>query len=256
MATHILAYVTSFVRSAATRALITTALIAPFSLSPAAPIGQNSSDIHRGDNSDWWSNRRTLESDNSIKTEEQDPPEKHLQISVVRLRDDMFTIATTHFGKTPLISRGDAATSRDQLCYVSKDKPKIHLVLEETETTFAFYLFEGGPAWDTSGLCAPSPLINETLATLSLLHLGQLDSQVLRILGPPTNRRKNEFIYSYHVEKTTTPEDLKLLREKYPQMTEKDFHANYDFHDLTAGIRARFKNSRLIYLSATRAETD
>jgi hypothetical protein len=123
---RILAYITSFFRSATTCALVATAVLGPFSVPSATCLPQTSSDIHRGDNSDWWSNRRTLESDNSIKTEEQDPPEKHLQISVVRLRDDMFTIATTHFGKTPLISRGDAATSRDQLCYFSKDKPKIH----------------------------------------------------------------------------------------------------------------------------------
>jgi hypothetical protein len=223
----------------------------------ATCIAQNNSEIRRGDDSDWWSAMRTIDSEKNIKTQDKEPVENNFQILGVRLRNDMFTLAATQFGKTSLISRGDASTGRNQSCYVSKnDGSEIHLVFEQTEFGVAFYLFKGGPAWDTSPLCTPSGFVTNALATASGLHLGQLESEVVKVLGPSPNRLKNELIYSYSVRKATAPEDLKILRKKYPQLSEKEFHANYDLFNLNARIVAKFANSRLIYLSASRDETD
>jgi hypothetical protein len=237
--------------------MASTLFFALFVCMRATCIAQNNSDIRRGDNSDWWSAMRTFDSDRSIKTQDKEPAEKNFQILGVRLRNDMFTMADAKFGKTSLISRGDASTGRNQSCYVSEnDGGEIHLVFEQTEFGFAFYLFEDGPAWDTSPLCTPSSLVANDLSTASRLHLGQLESEVIKILGPPSNRRNNELIYSYSVRKPASQDDLKMLRQKYPQLSEKEFHSNYDFYYLNARIVVKFTNSRLIYLSANHGETN
>ncbi|MGB9337286.1 MAG: hypothetical protein WCB14_19910 [Candidatus Acidiferrales bacterium] len=244
-------------RSAKTHAAVSALFLGSFLLLQHTCIAQYNSDIRRGDNSDWWSNNRTVDSDETIKTEEKESSEKNFQILGVRLRDDMFKQADARLGETAMISRGDASTGRYQACYASQtDRGKIHLIFEQSELFFNFYLFEGGPSWVGMELCTPSRLITKNLATASGLHLGQSEAEVIAILGRPSNRRKNELIYSFHLRKRNTLEDLRRLREKYPQMNDKDFHANYDFYDLDAALCARFRNSRLIYISADRGESN
>ena len=203
-------------------------------------IAQYISDIRCGDNSDWWSNNRTVDSDETIKTEEKESSEKNFQILGVRLRDDMFKQADARLGETAMISRGDASTGRYQACYASQtDRGKIHLI-SALQLFFHFYISRA-VLCICMELCTPSRLITKNLATASGLHLGQSEAEVIAILGRPSNRRKNELIYSFHLRKRNTLENLRRLREKYPQMNDKDFHANYDFCDLDAALCARFE---------------
>jgi hypothetical protein len=103
--------------------------------------------------------------------------------------------------------------------------------------------------------CTPSALVSGNLSTASGLHLGQSPAEVIAILGKPSRRGKNELLYSLHVKKKNSPEDLQRAREANPNMSDTEFHENYDFYDLGVGILAKFANARLTYLSISKSET-
>ncbi len=146
--------------------------------------------------------------------------------------------------------------SRQQACYVSaQDGTKVHLIFERGEVDFTYYLFVDGPDWDGSDRCVRTNLISRSLATASGVHLGQTPSQVIAILGPPSRRGKYELIYSLNVRKKNSPEELRRLRENSPQLSDRDFHNNYDFYDLGAAFFAKFVDSKLTYYSASTGKT-
>jgi len=208
------------------------------------------------DDSDWWSGLRTIESDH-VEPQNRELPRSDLQILGVDLDEDMFSQAAARIGKPALVERGDAATGREQACYVSaQGAQRIYLIFEQGEVTFSFYLFEDGPAWNGSDACLASKLITNRLATASGLHLGQSPSQVIAILGAPTVRRNNELRYSLSVTKKTSQEDLQLVRKGNPSMSEKDIEENYGSYTLYAGIDAQFVGSKLTYLSVLTSETN
>jgi len=61
----------------------------------------------------------------------------------------MFERAAAKLGISAIIERGDASTGRSQACYVSaRDGAKVHLIFEQGEVDFTYYMFVGGPAWD------------------------------------------------------------------------------------------------------------
>ena len=119
-----------------------------------------------------------------------------------------------------------------------------------------FYLFIGGAAWEGSDRCKASKAISIDTATASGLHLGQTPSQVIAILGSPTKGSKKELIYSFLVKKKTSAEDLKEARRLHPEMNEKDFLENYGTYDLGEEIRAKFVDSKLVYLAVLKVETN
>ena len=121
---------------------------------------------------------------------------------------------------------------------------------------YALYLFADGPAWEGADRCVASNAISRSLATASVLYLGMTPTQVIAILGKPTKRRENEFIYSFLVRKKTSAKDLKEARERNPEMREKDFQANYGYYDLSTGVLAKFAGSKLTYLAVSKVESN
>lgn len=210
----------------------------------------------RGDNSDWWSTLRPSAPDEEVNVLKREPAAYNFRILGIELDPDLLEKSAAKLGKATKVTRGDASLGREQACYVSAgNSEKVHLIFEQGEVLSSFYLFVRGADWDGSDQCVPSKLISANLATASGLHLGQTPSQVLAILGKPSVRRRDNLIWSFSVKKKTTPEDLKEARRHNPQMSDEDFHANYDFYDLGVGIDARFVHSRLVYLAISKAET-
>src|SRR5579859_1552879 len=198
-------------------AVIMVALLALFGLSTSGPAMQTGPRVSLHDNSDWWSGSRAIESGENIKIQERELASSNFRILGIHLNEDMFKQAAAKLGPATIIQRGDAATGRAQACYVSDQDTKIHLILEQDEVSFTFYLFSDGRPWDGSDQCAHSHLVSAGLSAASGLHLGQTPSEVTAILGEPSERRKNELIYSVHAKKKASEENLKELRQRNTQ---------------------------------------
>jgi hypothetical protein len=208
------------------------------------------------DNSDWWSGLNSSDSDEVVNIQERELPPTTFRVLGIGLSEEMFKRAAAKLGKTQILERGDASTGRSQACYVSSQgSPKTFLIFEQGEVNFGFYLFSDSRSWNGMDRCTLSALISDDLSIASGLHLGQSPAQVIAILGKPSRRSKGELLYSLHAKKKNSPEELKRARRANPNMSDTEFHENYDFYDLGVGILARFTNSRLTYLSISKSET-
>jgi hypothetical protein len=223
----------------------------------AGPATQTDHAVRMNDNSDWWSISRGSDSNDSLRTQERELARTNFQVLGVILGETMFSRAATKLGKATSVERGDASTGRRQVCYTSPAaQEKTHLIFEQDEVGYTFYLFADGPGWEGAGRCVASKAISQSLATASGLHLGMTPAQVIAILGKPTKRRESELVYSFLVRKKTSPKDLKEARERNPEMNEKDFQANYGYYDLGTGVVAKFVDSKLTYLAVSKSETN
>ena len=222
----------------------------------STPGVQRGDSIRLSDNSDWWSTLRDADSDTQPEPEERELAKENFQILGVSLGEKMFGNVAEKLGKGTVIERGDAASGRSQVCYLSPTHDeKTYLVFEEGEAKFAFYLFRDGPAWRGSQYCATPKTVSSTLTTGSGLHLEQTRAEVMAILGKPTKQLENELIYSFSVRKTTSSKDLAEARRQHPEMAEKDLEDNYGSYYLGASIRAKFTGTRLTYLAVSKLET-
>jgi hypothetical protein len=223
----------------------------------AGPATQTDDTVRLKDDSDWWSENRSPDSDESIKTQEREVARTNFQVLGVNLGETMFSRAAVKLGKATTIERGDASTGRRQACYASPGtQDKVHLIFEQGEVEYTFYLFADGTAWEGADRCVDSEAISMNLATTSGLHLGQTPAQVIAILGNPTKRRENELVYSFSVKKKTSPQDLKEAKQRHPEMSDKDFQETYGYYNLGAGIHAKFVDSKLAYLAVSKVESN
>ena len=208
------------------------------------------------DNSDWWSIIRENANEETIKPETKDVGESNFKILGITVGEDELSAIQTKLGKAAVITRGDAGSGRSQICYQSEDG-KTHLIFENGEVQYAFYLLTGGEKWTGINLCAKSKIVSSGVSTLSGIHLGQSPGEIEIILGKPTKSLPTgDRIYFRQIRKRNTPAELKKLRQSHADISDQEFHQNYDFYDLTAYIVARFSNSKLIYLGVSKAETD
>lgn len=227
---------------------------------PGRPAAQNSlPPDYYPDNSDWWSglNPTRPDFDQAIKPQERELPSAKLCILGIRLSDKMFDRAAAKLGKAQILQRGDASGGRSQACYVSgTGSEKVFLIFEQGEVDFTFYLFSDSRPWNGRDRCTPSPLVSYALTTPLGVHLGQSPAQVVAILGKPSARHRDELTYSLHARKKNSAEDLQIARKNNPEMSDADFHSNFDFYELGVGIDARFTTSKLTYLSVSKSETN
>lgn len=231
--------------------ILLTVLLSAWFVAPLAH-GQN---VGINDDSDWWSIIRDNATGETLQPQSLDVAATNFQVLGVAIGQEELTAIQSKLGKTTLVTRGDAGTARLQICYTDDDS-ETHLNFETGEVQYAFYLFSDGPNWTGSNLCSKSKLITERLSTASGLRLGQSPAEVRTILGSPTTVLQNgDMIYFRQIRKRTRPSDLKRLRQYHADMSEQDFHENYDFYDFTAYIVARFSNSKLVYLGVSESET-
>ena len=224
-------------------------------LAGLAAAAQSGPPGYTSDNSDWWSHTRTLAFDEKSLVQNREPSVSNFQILGLELGDDMFSKAAVKLGKAPIIERGDVATGRSQVCYMSPEEHgKIHLVFEKGEVTESFYLFEGGPDWKGSDLCVKLNLVTKSFSVASGLRLGQTPAEIKAILGKPSVVTGNKLIYSFSVQKKSSAADFDRLRQQHPELNEADLHRNYEFYSLGVYIEARFSSSKLTYLAVSKAE--
>ena len=121
----------------------------------------------RMDSSDWWSYLRQEElpiqrSRQPVKFQSKKPAETNFQVASIALDEAWnFSEVLSKFGKATEVERGDAASGRNQICYQSSTG-KVHLIFELGEVDSIVYLFENGPKWNGSELCATSTSVPET----------------------------------------------------------------------------------------------
>lgn len=209
------------------------------------------------DNSDWWSYIRNPDSDQNAVIQRREPSTSNFQILSVNLNSEkLFDEVAAKLGKPKMIERGDGSSGRSQACYRSaKDSENVHLIFETGEVVESFYLFVDGPDWNGSDACVRSSLITKDLSVASGIKLGQTPSQLRAILGEPSIVAKNTYTWCFGIEKRTPPKDLERARKQHAELSDEDFHRDYDFFYLGAHIDARFSDAKLVYLAVSKSET-
>jgi len=208
--------------------------------------------IRLDDNSDWWSWIKQDLLPEGVKSQGREPADTNFQIAGLTLDSDFEQIAS-RFGQASVVGRGDAATGRHQVCYVSYSG-NVHLIFEFGEVDSVIYLFEGGPNWNGSELCAVSRFVTVEMATTSGLRLGMSAKQLKVILGEPNVATPGKVIYYFEFKKKTSPQGLAQLRKDNPNMSDEEFSKNFEWLDVTAYMEARLVRGRLNYLAISRSE--
>jgi hypothetical protein len=215
----------------------------------------------RRDSSDWWSYTRQEELPSNephqpIRFQNREPAENNFQfagIDVGEPRHD-FSEILSKFGEGTEVKRGDAASGRDQICYVSTSGG-VHAIFEFGEVNSVLYLFEGGPAWSGSELCTRSNAVSANSSTASGLRLGMTPEQVETILGDPSSATPDELVYYFDYKKKTNAKTLAKLRKRVPGMSDAEFAKNFDYVDGEAYVKAQFSSGKLNYLAISKSET-
>ena len=205
-----------------------------------------------GDDSDWWSSLRRDDYATGLPIKKRTTSEDNFTVAGVMLGEKQFEEAAKAFGPADELSRGDAASGRQQLCYVSTSGEPIYLIFEVGEVEAGFYLFDKGPSWNGVEHCAKSPLINPTVSTKSGLHLGITRTQLETILGIPNATHTEEDLYWNEETIHLSPAELTRLRAANPNLSQKDFLENYESMDRSVYIKAKFENERLVFLNVLR----
>ena len=223
-------------------------------LATVAPA-QSGKPIRIDENSDWWSVIRENDSDEDLKPQDLDIDASNFRVLGITVGSDDLEAVQKKLGPAHVVTRGDASTGRSQICYAGVDG-RTYAAFEVGEVQYGFYLFDRGPKWLGQNECAKSNLVASTLKTNSGLHLGQTRTEVERILGKPTASRQNgDWVYFRQIRKKTSAANLRKAREYYSNLSDKEFHDNYDYFDLSVYIVARFSDGQLVYLGLSRSET-
>ena len=212
---------------------------------------------HTVDNSDWWSLVRDDSRLEKLNPQAEEIAASNFEIAGVTLDyDHVLDKVLAKLGKTASVSRGDASTARDQLCYASSQgADATYLIFERGEVGLSFYLFAGGRMWNGRRRCAVSPLIRHDLATPSGLRLGLNRSQVEAILGKPTSVDENSITYWHQTKEKTSARDLERARKADTHISDKEFHEDYDYFVRSVWIVVKFKEGKTTYIGASKSET-
>ncbi len=214
----------------------------------------------RLDSSDWWSYTRqeelpVREPRPPIRFQSREPAESNFQIADITLGAARnFSEVRSKFGKSTEVERGDAASGRNQICYISPSR-SVHLIFELGEVDSVLYLFKDGPEWNGHELCAASKMVSVETSTASGLRLGLGLEQVESILGDPSIATPNKLVYYFGYKRKTPSEALTQLRKSYPDMSDAEFGENFKYADGEAYIEARFASGKLNYLAISKSET-
>jgi hypothetical protein len=214
----------------------------------------------RLDSSDWWSYTRQEELPvpqrrEPIRFQNREPSESNFQVAGLALGATWdFAEIRSKFGTATEVERGDAASGRNQICYVSPSGG-VHLIYELGEVDAVFYLFVDGTKWNGSQFCAVSEEVSANISTASGLRLGLPPQQVKGILGDPSIATPTKLVYYFSYKRRTPPEALARLRQNYPDMSDAEFIQSFEYADTESYIEARFASGKLNYLAISKSET-
>lgn len=230
-----------------------------FACAVAALPKQNPSSV-RGDDSDWWSTIkeyiRADSSAHSINLQHRELPPLSLEVANIRLGLGVVRAARAKLGRATVVTRGDAAFGRKQVCYVTSDS-HTHLVFEEQEDGFgaSFYLFQDGRNWNGSELCSRLSLNSQQIHTANGLRLGLTRTDVEAVLGNPSAQSPDRLTYDLEVKKRTPETELEKLRQQNADLSDKDFHESFDSYYEDSFVIAKFNASKLVYLAVTESDS-
>jgi len=215
----------------------------------------------RLDSSDWWSFTRQEELppnklQEPIRFQSREPAESNFEIAGVKLNETRqdFSEIRSAFGEGTEVERGDAASSRNQICYVS-GSGSVYLIFEFGEVNSAVYLFDRGAPWKGREFCARSSAVSADTSTASGLQLGITPETVKTILGDPSSTTPTRLVYYFDYRTKTSPDTLAKLRKTYGEMSDAEFSQNFGFADGEVYIEARFASGKLNYLAISKSET-
>jgi hypothetical protein len=220
-------------------------------------LGSQARQISPDDNSDWWSITGPAGDAGAGTIQNRELVGTNFRILGVDLRENAVARLEMRLGKTPVVVRGDASTSREQACYRSpQENSSTFLIAEEGEVNYAFYLFDDSTTWNGRDLCTPSRAISREVQTASGLRLGLTQGQVIKILGKPSRRTPDELSYVLEVTKRPAPDMPARCRPGHPEPNIGELSKSCLTYDLTVFIRARFAHAKLVYLVASTTETN
>jgi len=131
-------------------------------------------------------------------------------------------------------------------CYVGKDRTVLEVsywIVEPIE----FSLFYAPDEGDLR--CADSPLVSQELATASGLKLGLTKKEVIRIMGSPSKKAAQHFVYEITTERPPTPEEINEFRTKGgPPWDVKTIQ-------IYQKVEIVFRTSKVISIAVTRTVT-
>jgi hypothetical protein len=206
------------------------------------------------DRSDSWSILNESFRAPNVKPQGKEIDARNFNIAGVNLGEPLEKIAQM-LGKAVIVQRGDAASGREQLCYVTaRDQQPRYLVFEIGEVDFNFYLFRSSPSWKGRQFCA-RPRRIPNLATASGIRLGMERSQFEQVLGQPDAVVGDTLVYSREVSRKTDPAEFERQRREYPEiLTDAQAQAKFGMQSVSLYIQAKFTNSNLTYLAVSKAE--
>jgi hypothetical protein len=233
------------------KALLTLA----FAFSFLSRAQDTSNTVRLADQSDWWS---VLNENFYWPIEKPAGTEisaDNFEIAGRKLdHDPSFRGVKNKFGRTVTAARGSTSSARQQVCYLSGENPPIRLIFEEGDLSLSFYLVADGQGWNGQALCAESQQVSQNLRTKSGLGLGISTADVIRILGKADISNPDRLVYEREIEQQTPEDKLTTLRKEHSELSDKDFHDNYDSYELELYIEARFTNGKLSYLAVSKTE--
>jgi len=230
--------------------------ILAFAFSLPLRTQDTSNSVRLADQSDWWS----VLNENFYWPIEKPAGDElgadNFEIAGVKLdHEGTFRSVRNRFGRTVTATRGATTSARQQVCYLSAQSPPVRLIFEEGDLSLSFYLVAGGQGWNGQALCAESPQVSGNLRTKSGLGLGMSTAEVARILGKADISNADRLVYEREIEQHTADDKLTELRKEHSEMSDKDFHDNYDSYELELYIEARFTNDKLTYLAVSKTES-
>jgi hypothetical protein len=198
------------------------------------------------DNSDWWSLLRENKPEACLTPSKKKPDGANFVIAGVDFRNgNPIADAEQKIAKPWAISsRGDAGSSRDQICFKSATEGgRYKLIFEKGEIASAAYLIDGGPDWTESYKCVVSKKVSEKLATASGLHLGMTKAEVQNILGKPCIETNDSIEYAF---------DYKYLLPLKERLRFKDNEPI----DWFSTARIKFRGAKAYYIAISTVDSD
>jgi hypothetical protein len=197
------------------------------------------------DNSDWWSLLRETKPGACLTPSKKKPDGANFVIAGVDFRNgDAIDDAERKIAKPWAISsRGDASTSRDQICFKSANEAgRFKLIFERGEIASAAYLIDGGPDWSESYKCVASGRVSEKLATASGLHLGMTAAEVEKILGKPCIESSDSIEYAFDYQYLLPLDGRQRLKSKGVSDVDEPF-------DWFGTMQIKFRGAKAYYIA-------
>lgn len=137
---------------------------------------------------------------------------KNFEILGIRLPDSTVSEVESILGPAP--SKQGDNVEEASTCYTSPGSDRTVLEFEYWfESVVRFRLFTG--TLHSTNHCAKSKLISANLATSSGIKLGLRKDEVIQLLGPPSKKHQNSFIYEVSYDRPPTPEEIKRSKDAY-----------------------------------------